>query len=122
MWRDDANLLDMLIWARRASEYVRERTDAEFATDVLVQDATIRCVEVVGEAASRVSAEFRETHPAIPWAQIIGMRNRLAHEYGHIDLAEVWQAARADCPKLATQLEPLVPRGNPALPAEWEFL
>lgn len=91
MWRDGANLLDMLIWARRASDYVRERTNAEFAADALLQDATIRCVEVVGEAASRVSAE-------------------------------VWQAARDDCPRLVAQLEPLVPHGNPALPAEWEFL
>ena len=123
MWRDDANLLDMLIWARRASVYVADATLQEFLGNTLVQDATIRCLQVLGEAAGRVSAEFRDAHPKIRWPAITGMRNRLVHEYGLIDLAEVWRTAREDCPSLATQLEQLVPPpGATGIPHEWEFL
>jgi len=82
MWRDDANLLDMLIWARRASGYVAGTTLEQFLSSTLVQDATIRCLLVLGEAAGRVSAEFRDAHPEIQWPSITGMRNRLVHEYG----------------------------------------
>lgn len=122
MWRDDANLLDMLIWARRAEEFVSTLTEEAFHSDRLVQSATIRCLEVIGEAAARVSSAFREEHPEIPWRKITGMRNRLAHEYARVDLSEVWFAAKRDCPDLITRLETLVPEAPAPLPDEWEFL
>jgi uncharacterized protein with HEPN domain len=122
MWRDEANLLDMLIWARRASEYVRHLTEPAFRADPLVQDATIRCLEVVGEAAGRISAEFRIRHSDIPWVQITGMRNRLAHDYGQIDLSEVWLSATGDCPALVAQLKPLVPTSAEGISDQAEFL
>jgi uncharacterized protein with HEPN domain len=122
MWRDEANLLDMLIWARRASDYGNRVGETEFLADRLVQDATIRCLEVIGEAAGRVSPEFREAHSEIPWALITGMRNRLAHEYGHVDVFEVRIVAIRDCPKLVVRLEELVPDSADGLPEEWEFL
>ncbi|MDZ4168223.1 MAG: DUF86 domain-containing protein [Coriobacteriia bacterium] len=122
MWRDDASLLDMLIWARRAHDFTAQLKQDAFEADQLVQSATVRCLEVIGEAASRVSPAFREGHPEIPWREIMGMRKRLAHEYGHVDLAEVWRAATRDCPQLISQLEPLVPADSLPLPDEWEFL
>lgn len=122
MWRDDASLLDMLIWARRAAVYASDRSEPEFLADTLVQDATIRCLEVVGEAASRISSDCREQHPEIPWSQSIGMRNRLVHEYGHVDLVEVWRSARDDCPTLAHLPEPLAPPDSQELPDDWQFL
>jgi uncharacterized protein with HEPN domain len=122
MWRDDASLLDMLIWARRAAQFADPLTAEAFAADHLVQSATERCLEVIGEAAGRVSPTFREAHPEIPWREITGMRNRLAHEYGHVDHAEVWRTATEDCPRLIARLEPLVPRDPLPLPDEWRFL
>jgi uncharacterized protein with HEPN domain len=77
---------------------------------------------VIGEAAGRVSPEFREAHSEIPWALITGMRNRLAHEYGHVDVFEVRIVAIRDCPKLVVRLEELVPDSADGLPEEWEFL
>lgn len=121
MWRDDANVLDMLIWARRAAEYVCRRSEQEFLADTLLQDATIRCVEVIGEAAGRVSDAYRDSHPEIPWAEIVGMRNRLVHEYARVNLAEVWRTSSEDCPKLIARLEPLVPESG-GIPDEWEFI
>lgn len=122
MWRDDANLLDIVTWARRANKYAKPLTAAEFLTDSLIQDATIRCLLVVGEAAARISVGFRDAHPEVPWSRVIGMRNRLVHEYGHVDLTEVWTTATGDCLDLVDQLEPLLSPGADALPDEWEFL
>jgi len=121
-WRDEAYVLDMLIWARRALRFVADLDERDFLTDELVLSATIRALEVVGEAARSVSDEYRMTHSAIPWSAIIGMRNRLAHAYHNVDPREVWRAATHDCPALVSLLEPLVPPDPPATPDEWEFL
>ncbi len=70
--------------------------------------ALIKCVEIVGEAASKVSGEFQAAHPEIPWAMIVGMRNRLIHVYFDIDLDRVWDTVTDDLPALAAKLESLV--------------
>lgn len=66
-------------------------------------------MEIVGEAAARVSEDTKRAHPDIPWAEIVGMRNRLVHVYFDIDLQLVWATVRDDLPTLITLLEPLVP-------------
>lgn len=110
MRRDDASyLLDMLVAARDAVVFADGLSFSEFARDQRTQLAILKCVEIVGEAASRVGAETREAHPAIPWREIVGMRNRLAHAYFEIDLRLVWDTVRNDLPPLIVQLEPLVP-------------
>lgn len=65
----------------------------------------IKCVEIIGEAAARVSAETRRECPHIPWTQIVAMRNRLVHVYFDFDLDQVWRAVTEDLPQLATELE-----------------
>ncbi len=72
----------------------------------------VRCIEVVGEAASQISPAFREAHPNIPWPQIIGMRNRLIHAYFDVDLDRVWDTITDDLPPLIAALERLVPGGE----------
>ena len=71
--------------------------------------AILKAVEVVGEAASQVSPEGKEAHPEIPWAKIIGMRNRLVHGYFNVNLERVWETVQQDLPDLIALLEPLVP-------------
>jgi len=66
-------------------------------------------LEIVGEAAGKVSIKFRKAHPEIPWTQIVGQRNVLIHEYGEIDDSLVWEVARTHIPDLIIKLEPLVP-------------
>lgn len=122
MWRDDASLLDMLLWARRAVGYTSDVSEVAFRDDSLVQDATIRCVQLVGEAAARVSGETRGAHPEVAWSTIIGIRNRLVHQYGRVDLSTLWVTATQDCVRLVGQLEPLVPSEPGDAPEEWEFL
>ena len=109
MRRDQTHLLDMLIAGRRALDHVEGLTQDQFESDVLRQDAVIRCLEQVGEASTRVSPGYRSQHPGIDWRAIVGMRNRLIHEYHDVDLRLVWRTLQHDLPRLVTALEPLVP-------------
>jgi uncharacterized protein with HEPN domain len=109
MKRDDAYLLDILIAARKAIAFVQGVSREEFNTSELHQAAVVRPLEIIGEAAGRVSEETRLSRPEIPWQQMIGMRNRLVHEYFRIDLDAVWDTIQNDLPGLITLIEPLVP-------------
>ena len=109
MPRDDAYLLDILIAARQARAFLEGVTWEEFVQSELHQSAVLRPLEIIGEAARRVSLETQQAHPEIPWAQMIGMRNRLIHEYFQVDLRRVWETVQTDLPALIAQVEPLIP-------------
>jgi uncharacterized protein with HEPN domain len=94
----------MLDAARAADAFVRGRTREDLDTDLMPQFALIRAVEVIGEAASRLPAEYRAGDPQIPWSVIIGMRNRLIHGYFDVDLNILWETASRDIPSLITEL------------------
>jgi uncharacterized protein with HEPN domain len=84
-------------------------TREDFERSPLHQDAVMRALEVVGEAARKVSDETRKMHPEVPWVDMVGMRHRLAHDYLRVDLQRVWDTVREDAPKLIALIEPLVP-------------
>ena len=108
--RDDAAyLLDILLAARDARSFVSGLTWEEFEGSRLHQKAVIKAIEIIGEAAGRVSAETKAAHAGIPWLEIIGMRNRLIHGYFEVDLRKVWDAAQHDLPPLIAMVEPLIP-------------
>jgi uncharacterized protein with HEPN domain len=109
MWRDEAYLLDILIAARKVLRYVSDLSRELFKEDNLRQDAVIRNLQIIGEAARKISDEFRSGHPEIPWGEIVGMRNRLVHDYSRIDVAKIWDTAQEDIPSLIRWIEPLVP-------------
>ena len=109
MRRDDALLLDMLVAARKAARFVDGLTYSQYERSDLHQNALFKALEIVGEAASRVSEATKEAHPEIPWREIVGLRNRIVHVYFEIDLGVVWQIAHEDIPDLIARLEPLVP-------------
>jgi len=108
MRHENALLLDMLLAAREAQEFARGATLSDFRQDRTLQLAIVKAVEIVGEAASRISTETRELNPDIPWADIVGMRNRLVHGYFDINLVRVWETVEQDIPRLIQQLEGLV--------------
>ena len=97
----------------RIQRYLGRKRRAAFFADPLLQDALIRNLEVVGEAAGRVSRDLAARHPDIAWRDIAGMRHRLIHGYLKVNLDTVWQAIERDLPRLARQLERLLP-GKPA--------
>ena len=109
MSRDKALLLDILLAARDAISYVEGLDREGFMESKLHQDAVVRALEVVGEAAQKVSDQGKKAAPDIPWRQITGMRNRLIHEYFRVDLEEVWDTVQTSIPELITKIEPLVP-------------
>jgi uncharacterized protein with HEPN domain len=109
MWRDEHLVLDMLIYARRARDLTAGVTWGRFSTDELLQFATQRVLQNVGEAASKVSQEYRQAHPEIPWPKIVGLRHRLVHDYTRVNITKVWDIVRQDVEPLIAALEPLVP-------------
>jgi uncharacterized protein len=90
-------------------KYTQEFDFAGFENDEVMQDAVMRRILIIGEAARKVSPEFKEDHPEFPWSMIIGMRNRLIHEYFRVITEKVWEVVEKDIPVLIALLEPLVP-------------
>jgi uncharacterized protein with HEPN domain len=109
MWRDLAWVLDMLQASRKILDYARALTEGQFQTSDLDQDAILRQLTIVGEAAKRMSVEFRINHHDVPWRQIVGFRAIVVYDYSRVDLQEVWRIVQEDLPTLITLLEPLVP-------------
>lgn len=110
MLRDDESyLLDMLVAARDAMTYAENLSYDDFKQNREKQRAIFNAVQEVGEAASRISPEYRNVHLSIAWPDIVGMRNRLVHAYFDIDLRVVWDTVRNDLPALVAQLESLSP-------------
>jgi len=102
---DRAYLGQMLEAAREARSYVVGVEFETFAADRMRQRAVIYVIQIIGEAARRVSAEGKASVPEIPWPQIIGMRHKLVHDYLGIDYEEVWRTAIDDLPALIRSLE-----------------
>jgi uncharacterized protein with HEPN domain len=117
MWRDDAWVLDMLIAARKIRNFTNGVTLDRFLLDELMQHGIMRLIEILGEAARHLSDDFKANHPEIPWRQIVGMRNRMVHEYFRVIPAKVWEVVEQEIPLLIVLLEPLVPpAGNDSTP------
>lgn len=106
---DPALLLDMKLAAEDAVRFIAGLDESAFLASDLHQSAVIRKLEVVGEAAGKVSAAFRADHPDIPWRDITGLRHRLIHGYGDVRLDIVWRVATEMAPQLISTLEALVP-------------
>ena len=83
--------------------------EAEFMKDALVHDAVIRNFEVIGEAAKRVSAEYQEAHPEIPWRSLTGFRDVLIHQYEGVSLPEVWRVVVKELPGLHAAIKRAIP-------------
>jgi uncharacterized protein with HEPN domain len=107
--RDAALLWDMLDAARTACDLGKGYTFRRYMTDRKLQLAVERLVEIIGEAARRVSEGFRRAHPEIPWPKIIAQRHVIAHEYGEIRQERMWQLVSEHLPRLLISLEPLIP-------------
>jgi uncharacterized protein with HEPN domain len=112
MWRDEALLLDVVLAVKKVLKYSRAVTKKKFLENEILQDAIMRQLEIIGEAANKISDGLQKAHTNIPWTEMIGMRNRLVHEYFRIDLEKVWETVRRDIPGLLAMIEPLVPPGE----------
>ena len=106
MLDDDAiRIRHMLDAAREAIGFASGRTSEELTHDRMLLLSLVKCVEILGEAASRVTDATRESLPEIPWRDIISMRNRLIHGYFDIDTTIVWKTVTMELPPLEHALE-----------------
>jgi uncharacterized protein with HEPN domain len=104
---DRVRLQHMREAAQSAVQFIAGRQRSDLDTDQMLLFALVRAIEIVGEAASKVSEETRAAEPDIPWKAIVGMRNRLIHAYFEIDADILWVAATEEIPTLLSQLRSL---------------
>lgn len=108
MQRDAAYIQDIVEAATLAVSYIEGVDEQRFLDDTQLQDAVIRRLEIVGEAARRVSEETKAAQGHVPWRQMIGMRNQVIHMYDGVDLHVVWHTILDDLPPLLETLERLL--------------
>ena len=89
-------------------KYVRGVDESEFRDDEILQDALIRQLSIIGEAAGQLSDETRRQAPSVPWTDIYGMRNKLVHDYFGVDLDAVWDTVQKDLDPLLQKVENLI--------------
>ena len=102
---DRIRLQHMLDAARKAAHFAEGRDRSDLEVDDLVAHGLVRLIEIVGEAAARVSVETRADLPSLPWPAMVGMRNRLVHGYYEIDMDRVWDTLVHDLPPLIEALD-----------------
>lgn len=107
--RDAVYLWDMLNAARGVAISLQGMTLAEYKQDENLRLATERRIEIIGEAARRVSPVLKEAHPEIPWRLIVDQRNVLIHAYDEIEEERIWRLSVEDIPRLIEQLTLLLP-------------
>lgn len=113
MQHDLIRLHHMLDAARDAINFATGKTRKDLDTDRILALAIVKSIEIIGEAASKLTEKFRSNNKGIPWEDIITMRHRLTHAYFDINLDIVWQTVRADLPELIKELEEIIPPEKP---------
>src|SRR5574341_334079 len=108
---DDSDLVrlrHMLEAAQTGVSFVQGETRVSLDHDLKLVFALVRAVEIIGEAATKISDKTRNEYPQIPWKKITGMRHILSHDYYRVNLDVVWQTATVDLPGLIAELDPII--------------
>jgi len=108
---DQVRLRHMLDASLEIQQYIRSSTREDLNSDRKLVHSLVRLLEIIGEAATQVSEELRNSIAEIPWPVLIGMRNRLIHAYFSINLDVVWSTSTEDIPSLITELKKLLSEG-----------
>ncbi|MDO9541746.1 MAG: DUF86 domain-containing protein [Kiritimatiellia bacterium] len=105
---DKIRLRHILDEAGEAIRFIEGISFEDFTKDSKTVHAVFRAIELIGEAAAKISGECKELYPDIPWTDIVGMRNHLIHVYFDVDYETVWKTVKTDIPKLIQIIEPLL--------------
>lgn len=110
MKKDDGIYLGHILdLAEKIKQRVDQRSREEFDADEDLRIVLTHFVQNIGEAARCISPLFKQSHPEIPWNDIVGMRHRIVHDYLDIDYDIVWDVATVELPKLEAKIVPLIP-------------
>lgn len=107
--RDASYLWDILETGRTALEAIEGVDFTAYQESPVLRAASERWIEIIGEAANRISPGFRLAHPEIPWQKIVNQRNVLAHEYREIRHEKIWNVLEEHLSALVAAIEPLLP-------------
>ncbi len=106
MKKDDSIYLRHIIDAFiQIENYTDGVSHDDFFNNRLLQDAVIRQLEIMGEAARNLSEDLRDKYPQIPWRQMIGLRNRMIHAYFNVNLQIIWEIVQGDLPDLKREMK-----------------
>ena len=103
-----SQLTNILMFAKRAQYRVAKITLEDFLSDELLQDAILYCLGQIGETATKIPDEEQEKYPQLYWRQMIGLRNRIFHDYEEIDLSRVYEITQEPLSQLVQNLESLL--------------
>jgi uncharacterized protein with HEPN domain/predicted nucleotidyltransferase len=107
--RNNAALLDMVEAIKRINRFIAGATYSDYLENELLRSGVERQLEILGEAANRLTAGFQAAHPDVDWRNAVGLRNVIIHQYDRINDSEVWRIATEVLPELLTQIEGLLP-------------
>lgn len=93
---------------KRIESYKGNMSYSEFLLDYKTQDAIVRNIEIVGEAAKNISEKFKQEHPQIPWHELAGVRDRLIHHYFGVNYDIVWGIATDEVPRLIKEIDKIL--------------
>jgi uncharacterized protein with HEPN domain len=105
---DEVRLRHMLDATEEVERFVASASRSDLDSNRMLSFALVRAIEIVGEAAGRVSEETKSAYPDLPWRAMAGMRNRIIHAYFDIDLDQVWDTVTDDLPALAIRLRAML--------------
>jgi len=105
---DDVYVKHILDAIEAIEEYVNGLTYLKFTDDSKTVDAVIRQIEIIGEASNKISRKLRSEYKEIPWQLIIGMRNKLVHEYFGVNVDAVWDTVKHDLPDLKKKINEII--------------
>jgi len=112
--RDDLIYIEhMAARARRVMAKTKNVTWEQFRDDEDLHDIAERSISVLGEAARKVSAEYQSTHPQVPWAEVMGIRHKIVHDYFDVNYTVLWSVIREELPSLESELTALLGRERP---------
>ena len=103
---------DILDSIAKINAYTKDMSFSEFKNDSKTQDAVVRNFEIIGEAARQIPPDIKKKNPKVPWKAMIGMRNKMIHEYAGVVLEVVWKTLKEDLPGLEKQLKEIFRRYN----------
>jgi len=100
----------------KISLYTQNISQDTFINNTMIQDAVLRQIEVIGEASRNISEDFMEKYQDVPWKRMIGMRNKVIHDYFGVNLSIVWSAVKNEIPPLKSFIDKIIVDETPKTP------